>query len=230
MKLTVKKIDKATALKIVGVKHYSRRIGIFWEGFGLFDGNKIVGVVCYGQPSAPIQKHAFSDREFRLYELSRLVVDRDVKNGASFLISQSLKMLNEQPAAIISYADSAQGHAGIVYQATNWHYTGATVAHDCLYLVDGVPTHPMTLRDHHGVNDPARWAKENNIEKIKPMPKHRYFFFVGNKYQKAEMLSKLKYPLVSEYPKLPKTLYDCGKPCNTYIEADTAPASQSSLF
>lgn len=230
--LRVEKIDKATALKIVSSKHYSRRLGIFWEGFGLFDGETIVGVVCYGQPSAPIQKHAFKDRNFRLYELTRLVVDRGIKNGASILIANSLKLLSEKPSAVISYADSSHGHSGIVYQATNWLYTGAVVAHDCLYVLDGVPTHPMTLRDRLGIMDPGRWAKENNIERVKPKEKHRYFYFLGNKYQKRDMQKKLAYAQVASYPKSEKTEYDAGQPCIAYVDAPVAikPPPQTDLF
>jgi hypothetical protein len=73
--VTVKRIDKSIADLIISNKHYSKRLGIFWEGFGLFNDNKLIGVCCFGQPSAPIQKHAFKDRNFRLYELTRLVVD-----------------------------------------------------------------------------------------------------------------------------------------------------------
>jgi hypothetical protein len=122
--LVVKKIDKKIADRVVSKRHYSRRLGIFWEGFGLFEGSVLLGVVCFGQPSPPIQKHAFKNRDFRLYELTRLVVDEEVKNGASFLISHSIKQLSQRPCAIVSYADSMHGHCGIVYQATNWLYTG----------------------------------------------------------------------------------------------------------
>jgi hypothetical protein len=218
--MIVKRIDKSLADSVVSNKHYSKRLGIFWEGFGLFQEDKLIGVCCFGQPSAPIQKHAFKDRNFRLYELTRLVVDDGLQNAASFLISQSIKMLKERFCAIISYADSAHGHSGIVYQATNWIYTGATVSHDNLYLVNGVPTHPMTLRDKLGITKPAVWAKENNITKIKPLPKHRYFFFVGSKKQKKQMKNSLSYPTIVDYPKSEKKLYDSGEFCCCFYERE----------
>lgn len=169
----------------------------------------IQGVVVYGQPSPPIQRHAFRDRDFRLYELSRLVVQSPTKNAASMLVGRSLRMLSEQPSAVVSYADSEWGHAGIIYQATNWLYTGSTVSHDHAYIVDGVRTHPMTLRDR-GVTDPKRWAKENGIPTAKPMEKHRYFYLNGNPKQKRDMLAKLVYPSDLPYPKLDKRMYDAG--------------------
>lgn len=181
---------------------------IFWAGFGLIENGEIQGVVIYGQPSPPVQKHAFRDRDFKLMELSRLVIQTKTNNAASFLIGGSLRLL-DAPCAIISYADSEHHHCGIVYQATNWIYTGATVSHDHAYLVDGKREHPMSLRDK-GITDPKRWAKENGIETVKPMPKHRYFFLCGSKSQKRKMFSRLAYPVVAPYPKCDQSRYDDG--------------------
>lgn len=218
MKIEVRQIEKHTADVVVSNKHYSRSPSIFWIGFGLYCNDELLGVVVYGQPSAALQKHAFNKRDFKFYELSRLVIDRKApKNSASILIGRSLQML-DKPSAIVSYADSKHGHAGIVYQATNWIYTGSTVSHDCLYVVDGIETHPMTLRDR-GITNPMQWAKENSIKTIKPEEKHRYFFFVGSKSQKKVMKEKLKYNAVNEYPKLEKSLYDCG-PCISSLKIE----------
>ena len=213
MAYTTKRIDRKTASAVIEKIHYRKTLGVFWEGFGLYDGDVLVGVVCYGMPAAPIQKHAFKAKDFRLYELTRLVVDAGHNNCASMLIADSLKMLSEQPSAVISYADSAQGHVGIVYQATNWVYTGAVVAHDKFYVVDGVALHPMTVRDRFKITNPTLWAKENNIQMVKPSPKHRYFYFNGNKKQRKHMLDQLAYPVIGTYPKAAKTCYAVGHRC-----------------
>jgi len=206
--MQVVKLKKSQCDEFVLSKHYSHRAPIFWAGFGLIEEGFVTGVCVYGQPSPPIQKHAFKDRDFKLYELSRLVVQSKTKNASSYLVAQSLKML-EAPCAIVSYADMEQNHCGIIYQATNWLYTGATKSHDKAYIVDGVRLHPMTLRDR-GITDPTRWAKENGIEMIKPMEKHRYFQFTGDKRQRREMRSRLTYPQVSKYPKCDQRRYDDG--------------------
>lgn len=205
-------LDKPTCEEFVKKKHYSRRASIFWKGFGLVEDGMVVGVAVYGQPSPPIQKHAFRDRGFRLYELCRVVVQTKAPNAASILVGGSLKML-ERPCAVVSYADMEQGHSGIIYQATNWIYTGATVSHDKLYIVDGKRTHPMTLRDR-GITNPTAWAKENGVEMVKPHPKHRYFYLCGSKSQKASMRSRLNYPVAAAYPKSDKTMYDDGEHVN----------------
>ena len=210
---TVKELSKKDCEVWITNKHYSKRMSIYWRGFALVspEGN-VEGVVVYGQPSPPIQKFAFKEKNFKLYELSRLVVQTTIKNAASFLISNSLKQL-ESHCAVVSYADEANGHAGIVYQATNWLYTGATVSHDHLYLIDGVKTHPMSLRDK-GITNPKQWAKENNITTVKPDKKHRYFFLRGSKKQITEMKQKLTYLVIKQYPKRPKTMYENGPDIN----------------
>lgn len=189
-------------------KHYAKRMPIFWHGFGLERDGRLEGVCVYGQPSPNLQKSAFRDREWAFLELVRLVIQTDEPNAASTLVGQSLQML-PRPCAVVSFADTAQGHSGIVYQATNWTYTGATVSHDKAYIVNGKAVHPMTLRDR-GITSPAAWAKENGIETVKPQPKHRYFFFVGSARQKGRMKRALTYPIVQCYPKSEKRMYDAG--------------------
>ena len=202
-------VSKQQAEEFVLKKHYSHRASIFWAGFGLVERDRVVGVCVFGQPSPPIQRHAFRDRDFRLYELARLVIQTPTPNAASFLIAHALKEL-DAPCAVVSYADSEQSHCGIVYQATNWIYTGATVSHDHLYLIDGKRIHPITLRDDYGVTNPKEWARENRITTIKPMPKHRYFMLIGDRRQRKAMRAKLAYPEVSPYPKSDQRRYDDG--------------------
>lgn len=215
--MQVVSVSKSVAEEFVLTKHYSRRSSIFWAGFGLVEQGMITGVAVYGQPSPPIQKHAFKDRDFRLYELARVVVQSKTKNASSFLVANSLKLLEPKPCAVVSYADMEQNHCGIIYQATNWTYTGATKSHDKAYIVNGKRTHPMTLRDQ-GITDPTRWAKENGIQMVPPMEKHRYFTFVGDKRQRAVMRKKLTYPALTTYPKCDQRRYDDGPQIERAVE------------
>jgi hypothetical protein len=91
--LRIVPIDKKTATEFVTKKHYSRRMSIFWAGFGLVENGHITGVAVYGQPSPPIQKHAFTDRDFRLYELARVVIQSETPNAGSLLVGNSLNLL-----------------------------------------------------------------------------------------------------------------------------------------
>ena len=64
--------------------------------------------------------------------LSRLVVAPEVPpNGASFLLGRSMKMIDKRRwTVLLTYADTAHGHTGAIYRATNWEELGATPAGD----------------------------------------------------------------------------------------------------
>ena len=94
-------------------------------------------------------------------ELSRVVVPDKTKNAASFLISHSLQML-ESPCAVVNYADMERNHCGIIYQATNWIYTGSTVSHDKLYILDGKQNASHDIA-RHGDYRPYKMGEENRI-------------------------------------------------------------------
>ena len=208
-------VPHATAKRVITAKHYSRNAGTVLRAYGIDVDGALHGVCTYGQPSPPNYKHAFKPRDFALYELTRLVVESSCPNAASILISGSLRLL-PQPCAVLSYADSAVGHAGIVYQATNWLYCGSTVSHDKLYLIDGVWRHPLFLKSR-GITDPSRWAKENGVEMKKPEHKHRYVYLCGSRKDKKRMLACLSWPVVTPYPKAERSCYDDGPPLTSVV-------------
>jgi hypothetical protein len=192
-------------------KHYARRKPMYQFAYGLVENNFIVGVVVYGRPPVQIEKNIFKNKidGVTIYELTRLVIQTKTKNAASFLISNSLKLL-PKPSAIVSYADSGMNHCGIVYQATNWIYTGGNKAHDSEYIVNGKKMHPKTITERFGITAISKWAKENNIETIPPKIKYRYFFLNADKRTKRKMLNELTYKIINEYPKCEKHNYDDG--------------------
>jgi len=194
--------------KFIPQVHYSRRKGVTQKVFLLCDDALVVGAVTYGPPPRQIAKNALTSQidGVSFFELTRLVVARGVANGASVLVGRSLKML-PPPSLVVSYADTAWGHSGIVYQATNWEYSGATVSHDSLYKYKGETLHPRTLASR-GISNPKGWAAEVGAEQIPPQEKHRYFYFVGNRKQVKEMRAAFRYPLGVAYPKSEKTLYE----------------------
>lgn len=64
--------------------------------------------------------------------LHRLVVHPTVPtNGASFLISQSIRLVRQDKRweCLVTYADQGRGHTGAIYKATNWEYVGVTAKH-----------------------------------------------------------------------------------------------------
>lgn len=209
-------------------KHYAHRKPMYQHAYGLVENGNIEGVVVYGRPPCQIEKSVFINPnfEFTVFELTRLVIQTKTKNAASFLIGNSLKLLPKNNI-VVSYADSAMEHCGIVYQATNWIYTGGTKAHDTEYIVNGVKMHPKTITERLGVTAIAKWADENNIERVKPQIKHRYFYINADNRTRIKMLKCLRYEIIKQYPKCEKKNYDAGEPIKMPISKQY---EQATLF
>lgn len=210
--MKVVKIEYKQAMEWCLNKHYARRKPMYQFAFGLLEDGLIQGIIVYGRPPVQIEKSVFIGdigSDFKVYELTRLVIQTKTKNAASYLIGNSLKMLPKNNI-VVSYADSEMKHCGIVYQATNWIYTGGNKAHDSEYIVDGKKMHPKSITERLGITAISKWAKENNIERIKPKIKHRYFFINADKRTKSKMLSSLRYKIIKDYPKCDKSIYDAG--------------------
>ncbi len=111
---------------ILGI-HYAKRMPMIQFSFGLFFNDELVGVVCYGSPASQSLCRGIAGDEYRkkVLELNRLVLKNNIKNEASFLVSNSFKLLH-RPVIIVSYADTSQHHTGYIYQATNFIYTGTS--------------------------------------------------------------------------------------------------------
>ena len=77
--------------------HYARRMPCITDAFGLFSDGDLIGVVTYGIPASPslCVGLAGEKNKSKVLELNRLAIlpDREEKNNASFLVSQSLKEL-----------------------------------------------------------------------------------------------------------------------------------------
>jgi len=195
----IKRIDYHTAMKIIVEKHYLHRKAPCSIAFGLFLDDECKGVVVYGTPSsAPLRRGiAGDDNVNNVVELTRLwVCDSVPRNGESFLIGNTIKQCGKE--IVVSYAEIEQGHLGIVYQATNWYYTGLS-AKRTNWVVDGIDRHCQTIADKYSSQE----LKELYGDKfsLKPRPrKHRYVFLNAKGKRKKELLQSLKYKIMP-YPK-----------------------------
>ena len=170
-------------------RHYAKRMPPISYAFGLFKGADLVGICTFGRIANYQEDKAW--QPFQVLEFNRLCLNTGKKNAASFLIGKALNQL-EKPHVIISYADFRQGHVGYVYQATNWLYTGIGGKGQKIYILkNGTQQH-----QRHGET-----IDKDKIERIeKTEGKARYYYFIGTKRQKKEMLAKLRYPILP-YPK-----------------------------
>lgn len=190
-------VDYSTAMKYVIKYHYLHRKAPCEQAFGLK--NQIKGIIIYGTPSsAPLRKGICGDEEkYNVIELTRLWVADDVeRNGESFLIGNTLKLVKKE--IIVSFAEIQQGHLGIVYQATNWIYTGLS-AKRTNWTIEGIDKHCQTIADKYTSKE-LREKFGDKFKLIERPRKHRYIYFNCDKRRKKELLKKLKYPVLG-YPK-----------------------------
>ena len=88
---------------------------------------------------------------------------------------------------IVSFADQHYGHAGIIYQASNFDYLGETGGSRIL-MVDGVETHSRSLNQldrPYGRELNRRYkAGDENIFWKKTKPKHIYVYYLNKKIKR----------------------------------------------
>ena len=71
------------------------------------------------------------ERHREVLALSRLVIaPGEPKNAAGMLLGGSARLVRDDPrwALLVTYADTAEGHRGTIYRATNWVEAGQTEA------------------------------------------------------------------------------------------------------
>jgi hypothetical protein len=191
------------AMEIVIANHYLHRKAPCSIAFGLFDKDTHLcyGVVTYGvSASSTLLKGICGEEQAsNVYELTRLWVDDSVpKNGESFLIGNTIKQLDKE--IIVSYADSSQAHLGIVYQATNFIYTGLSSKFKDPKVKGLEHQHHATYAN--GLTNQEVIEKFGDLVYWVDRPrKHRYVYFNATKKKKKELLSLLRYKVLP-YPKL----------------------------
>lgn len=205
--IEVRAIPSADAYYLLTEVHYARRLPSISHAFAAFASGEQVGVITYGcPPSAPLRRGLCGeDWKGRILELNRLCMapGENIPNRASYLISASLKLL-PTPRVIISFADTAQGHRGVVYQAANFLYCGLSAKRTDWKVRGKEHLHGQTIADEfRGQTGRAAAMREKYGERfyLAPRPrKHRYVYFLGSRGERAAMKRALRYQC-SSYPK-----------------------------
>jgi len=191
-------------------KHYAHRIPNIIKAFGYYQKGELLGVCTFGMPPSHNLCVGVCGEEHkdRVWELNRLCIDKKAyeykKNVASYFVGCCLRRVhnNRCPKGwiIVSYADTAMGHVGTIYQATNWLYTGAT------------PERTDIFSEGH--------SRHHEGDKSKRMPrssKHRYVYLIGNRRAKTGLKRALNYPILP-YPEGESKRYDADyKPTTQLI-------------
>lgn len=123
--------ELAQVRQFVELNHYSHSVNgvkISYCFRVVFDG-AIIGGVIFGALSTTAWKR-FANSEEKVIELRRLVLlDEAGRNSESRVVGWCLRWLKKHAPAIevvVSYADPAQGHSGVIYRASNFQYLGVS--------------------------------------------------------------------------------------------------------
>jgi hypothetical protein len=170
---------------------------------GVWESGRFVGVVIYGVGggnSTRGDKYGL-DPAGEVAELVRVAL-RDHQTPVSRIIAISIAFLRRHCPnlrLVVSFADTAQGHHGGIYQAGNWIYTGLTEG-DHEFHVKGEILHPRTIH-LRGWRQVESWLRQNvdpQARLVKTPGKHRYLMPLD-----AEMRERIL-PLSKPYPKRAK--------------------------
>ena len=187
--------------------HYSHRTAANVQ----FTGTLHLGGGLFGNKGIVVASITFSVPPTRwgedVLELSRLVRHPKYKPPLTLLISLSCSRLRQQKKdLLVSFADQAEGHLGIVYQASGWTYNGLRARRMDGLLIDGVFVPGRTCNSIYGTQSPTKLKATNPHLDIVPhydIGKHLYWKQLGRKgSHKAKRLGLKSLP----YPKLMETL------------------------
>ena len=129
----VEEVPLKTCVEMVIKYHYAKggsntatyRHGLFRRG-----NSECQGIAWWIPPTKSAAISSYPEGDWKtVLALSRFVLSPDVpKNGASFLISKSIKIIKKEKRfeCLVTYADLYQNHLGTIYKASNWEYVGMT--------------------------------------------------------------------------------------------------------
>jgi hypothetical protein len=191
-------IGAKDANELVIAHHYLHRRPNTRHAFGLIaDTGRIDGVVIFGTPaSREAQISIVPSDPSLVLELNRLWVRDELgRNAESFLVSRALKML--PPTVVISYADTAYGHVGIIYRALGFNYAGWTDMDRRTPRFDYAVPGRHSRDAYRGGDSAPRWT-----HKVRRTPKARYWTITGNRKQRHELRKLVRWHSISwkDYP------------------------------
>lgn len=95
---------------------------------GVWENDEFVGAVIYSTGASPHLGTAYDLDQHEVCELTRVAL-REHSTPVSQIVADTLRQLRTMSPGlrlVVSFADPAEGHAGKIYQAGNWIYSGRT--------------------------------------------------------------------------------------------------------
>lgn len=181
--------------------HYTGSLPNAGVRIGVWEGGQFAGVILFGigaGRSTDGRKYGLS-RANEVAELVRVALKPGHRAPVSRCVAIAIRMLRKQSPnlrLLISFADTAQGHHGGIYQAGGWTYAGVTET-DRVFVVRGQRKHPKTIHSL-GWKQNEDWLRQHVDPaarcEVTP-PKHRYLMPLD------EEMKRVVAPMARPYPK-----------------------------
>lgn len=184
--------------------HYARRVPSVSRAFGLQVDGELEGVVTFGTPPSATLRRGVCGPEFQdhVVELNRLCLLHNERNDASWLVAASIRRVS-QDVIYVSFADTAQGHYGTVYQACNFLYCGLSAKRTDWKVRGREHLHGQTIADEfRGQPNRAALMREKYGDDFYLEPrsrKHRYVLITGSRKFRKAATAALRYR-TEDYP------------------------------
>ena len=178
--LWIERCTLAVARDAVERWHYTRSLPcITSDNHRVTEGRRHVGVIVFGPGPAWGAQHLGVERH-QFCELMRVSLGTH-RTPTSRAVAIALRLLQRDRSGlrvVLSYADTAQGHHGGIYQAGGWLYLGSTITHR--YRVNGKLVRGRSLGARYGVGGQSvPWLRAHldpAAERVPELPKHKYVF------------------------------------------------------
>lgn len=146
----VRPIEERVARPFVVDRHYLGSYPAAVHQFGLFRRGELIGVAVYGNPAQEkVLTNPLPDLEpySQSLGLLRLVLGPTEGNAETWTLGECRALLLDAGVhGVVTFADPAVGHVGIIYQAFNCIYLGTSRWTTTLWLPDGTCLDERTVQ------------------------------------------------------------------------------------
>ena len=153
-----------------------------WKCFGVYLGEGLVGAALFTAGPRHGHRVLLGAKPQQVAVLARLWLADDLpKNAESRVLGVLIRSARRHPLwkMLLSYADPAAGHSGIIYRASGWLYLGRGQPSRYLDLGDGHLIHPRTAYDRLGANSLGHLLRTGtNARNVMQAGKHRFVYIL----------------------------------------------------
>jgi hypothetical protein len=197
--LHVKPVPASVARQLIQRGHYLHSLpGGTCLAFGVFIGSSLLGAITFGVGPTNAYSLVKDAKPDDCLTLTRLwLSDQLPRNSESRVLGIVLRNLKHHTRVkfLVSYADPAQGHLGIIYQAAGWLYTGLSQAMPLYDVGDGKLRHSRSLSHAYGTHSVQHFTRHGIAVKLAPQSaKHRYVYFLDRNWRYRLRAPQLPYP------------------------------------